>query len=368
MASIIILSEGLDPQMGGPSNSIPNFADSLTKRNIPVIIYCPAKKYKMSHGIETVKIITYKNFFDFIKKLAKQLLNKQKERKYVHLNYIWRLEAFLVLFFSKTHCFTLIFNARGMLMKKAISSGRKIKSPIFYILLKPLLRFSDSVFQASSNIELEELKTFFPTKKIFLNVLGYERNSIDYKRKDATEKFYNKELVIISRIDKYKRIDQIIRNFIEVGAYNQGWKLSIYGAEKLSNYEELIDPHKIDNISTYNIKLGLFINEKEKIEILNKSTFFISASNTESFGLTIAESLDSSTPVIIRNNTLWEDYIVMGCGYSFNDSELKNILESLKSLSFKDYDNMIEKIESSFQPISWEEHTSTFLENISYQK
>ena len=131
---------------------------------------------------------------------------------------------------------------------------------------------------------------------------------------------------------------------------------------------ELLQPIRIDDASIYNIQLGLFIDKKQKLDILNRATFFISASNTESFGLTIAESLDNSTPIIIRNNTLWEDYIMMGCGYSFSDFQLKNILKSLKSLSFKDYYSMVNKIESSFEPISWEEHSATFLENISYQR
>ena len=113
-----------------------------------------------------------------------------------------------------------------------------------------------------------------------------------------------------------------------------------------------------------NIFLDTFINEREKIELLEESTFFISASSSESFGVSIAESLDSGTPIIVRDNTIWEEYINMGCGFSFSEDQLSEIFIELNDISLDRYNRMMSTIEEKFSPVSWDDHARIFLENL----
>ena len=98
------------------------------------------------------------------------------------------------------------------------------------------------------------------------------------------------------------------------------------------------------------IYLNLFVSEKEKIKILQNSSFFVSASKSESFGLSIAESLDMETP---RNNekqhNLGEIYFIE-LGYSFKDNGLGSIFEKLDNLNYETYSSLHSNIKKHFNP------------------
>ena len=202
-------------------------------------------------------------------------------------------------------------------------------------------------------------------EKNFVNILGYKRIK-NISKNDSKQKDVIRTIVSISRIDDHKNLDILIDQFIKSNLGRNGWKLKIFGANDLSEYKKYTDLFCKNILDKNKIYLNLFVSEKEKIKILQNYFFFVSASKSESFGLSIAESLDMETPVIIRNNTIWEKYISLNCGYSFKDNGLGSIFEKLDNLNYETYSSLHSNIKKHFNPLSWEKHVEIFLNEVNY--
>ncbi|MBJ13561.1 MAG: hypothetical protein CMG62_10890 [Candidatus Marinimicrobia bacterium] len=362
---IIIFSEGLLKEIGGPSISIPKFSSSLRRKGVNSIIFCPKKKLDINLLPQDVKAVPYSGYIDFIKELSRILNSNEFIFDIFHINFIWKFELLILFFTAFLYKVKIILNPRGMLTKEAISSGSVLKKPLLNYFMKPLLNRNITCFQASSKNECDELERIFPKKRIFINTLGFERfKENEVQNVSHSKKFSSKTLLVISRIDSHKNIQEVISSFIRSEIYRQGWSLKIFGAESLTDYEEIIDKENLENLSSFKIELYEFISRSEKVRLISNSSFFISASKSESYGLSIAESLDLGTPIIIRNNTLWEEYITRGCGYSFDSEGLDQIMLKLKTLDLSEYSSLVENIQSKFKPETWDNHTEIFLKEL----
>ena len=258
MRSILLISEGLGSKMGGPSETIPMFANHLSKSGVDIAIICPANNPPDGSVLNAVNIHEYKNIPVFIGKVIRFLKPKENE-KYLHLNYLWRFEALIVLILGIIFEPKIILNPRGMLMDDAINSGNRLKEAIFKFFLKPIIMKSVFCFQASSRVEYESIKSIFPNKKIFLNTLGYQKRQKKSNLKIIPkEKYASRQLVVVSRLDRHKNIELIIKSFIESKCYENGWKLKIYGAVKKNDYLDFISPYSFDDLNIRNIFLDTF--------------------------------------------------------------------------------------------------------------
>ena len=363
---MFIFAEKLFDKAGGPSVSIPQFSKSLSKKGIENFIFC--KSTRLDENFKknkVINVISYESTFSLTKSFIKLKNETLKKNKILHINFLWQPELLLICFLGIIFNFKIIVNSRGMLSKEAFSSGSIFKYPIFQFLIRPVFLLIVDYFQCSSKKEMDAIKKYFPRKKIFVNVLGYKKIEKIIKN-DPKQKYLSKTIVSISRIDDHKNLDFLIDKFIRSKLGKNGWQLKIFGASDLSEYKKYNDFFRENIITENKISLNLFISEIEKVNILQNASFFISASKSESFGLSIAESLDTNTPVIIRSNTIWEKYISQNCGYSFKNDGLGVLFEKLSNLKFETYFNLQSNIKKHFKPLSWEQHVEIFLTEINY--
>tara|TARA_E500000331_G_scaffold356811_1_gene416358 strand:+ start:2634 stop:3728 length:1095 start_codon:yes stop_codon:yes gene_type:complete len=364
---VLIFAERLDGKSGGPSVSIPEFSKSLDKLFLKNIVFCRSQYLSDNSSKNLSQLFAYKSQVGLILGIHRSLKQVSREKRVMHINFIWRLEIITIVLMGIFYKCNIVVNPRGMLNKKAFNSGSKLKDPFFRIVAKPLFLLGVNHFQCSSDEEKKTLKGYFPGKNVFLNILGYKR--LPKAQKISLEdKFASKTIVSISRIDSHKRIDQLVKEFIDSRLAEMNWKLFIYGATLLRDYEAYVKDHTPEELQKNNISLNLFIDDTEKIEILSKATFFISTSNSESFGLAIAESFDVGTPVLIRNNTIWEDYIKNKCGISFDNQSIAYTLKTLLNLDLELYKEFARNIDRHYSPITWYDHTNTFLNKINLNK
>jgi len=363
---VFIFAEKLFEKAGGPNVSIPQFSKSLSKKGVDNVIFCKSERLdKEFRKNEVVNVVSYKSLSDLIKSFI-ELKNKTlKRNRILHVNFLWQPELLLICLLGFIYNFKVIINSRGMLNKEAFTSGSKLKYPIFHFFVRPIFLLVVDYFQCSSSEEIEAIKKYFPRKKNFLNILGYKRIK-NISKSDSKQKYLTKTIVSISRIDNHKKLDILIDQFIKSNLGRNGWKLKIFGASDLSEYKKYTDLFCKNILDKNKIYLNLFVSEKEKIKILQNSSFFVSASKSESFGLSIAESLDVETPIIIRNNTIWEKYISLNCGYSFKDNGLGSIFEKLDKLNYETYSSLHSNIKKHFNPLSWEKHVEIFLNEVNY--
>lgn len=201
----------------------------------------------------------------------------------------------------------------------------------------------------------------------------YQEKEIEKIRTDLGLHEENSTIIFVGRIAKEKSIDTVIKAMPKILLQCPESRLVIVGGgPELENLKKLVGKMELE-------KEVLFTGEKPWEEIgkyYQIGDVFVSASTSETQGLTFAEAMASKLPVVAKYDTNLDGVVEDGInGKIFNrDEELADILIELiqnKELSDRIVDNAYEKIEplsSRYFGKSVEEVYSRVIEeNIKYK-
>lgn len=180
-----------------------------------------------------------------------------------------------------------------------------------YDIFKEKYKFKRDINIVPTGLEIEKFyKENFDTKEISKLKEKYNINENDLV------------LLFVGRIAKEKNIDLLINNMID----NDRLKLLIIGdGPDIDFYKDLALKKHLNNV----IFIGKVIYEDIPI-YYQLANVFVTASKSETQGLTVIEALSSSLPVIIINDESFDGVINSNNGFIFNNAiEYKNILNKL---------------------------------------
>jgi glycosyltransferase involved in cell wall biosynthesis len=175
----------------------------------------------------------------------------------------------------------------------------------------------------SRDIEIK-LKEWFPFHKIFI-ISAFVDD-------DFILKFKNKNrncLLFMGRIEKSKGIYECIDAFKDNKILNNNFKLQIAG-----NGSELKEIIKyVNNNNFKNINFNGYIENEEKINILNKTLIYIFPSYSEGFPLSLLEAMSFGIPIITTPVGAIKDFFVEGkMGYIVDFKNSKQISNKIRWL------------------------------------
>ena len=221
-----------------------------------------------------------------------------------------------------------------------IAKGKIIKPGMVKYVMRGYMNDLDGVICPSRIVlnlldgyDIKIPKRVIPTG---IRVEEYERK--DITREDALalrEKLGIAEdetmLLSLSRISYEKNIQAIVQQFPDVLAQNDRVKLVIVGdGPYLSALKEMVEDLGIEDSVIFT---GMVAHEETAI-YYKAADFFISASTSETQGLTYTESLASGTPVIAHGNPYLDDIIdqkMFGTLF-YQEEDLANaILDAIKN-------------------------------------
>lgn len=193
----------------------------------------------------------------------------------------------------------------------------------------------------------EALEKYGLDKEVHIIPTGLELDKFDPKNKnnelieEIKEQYGIKDQFVVTflgRIAKEKSIDVLIDAIKEVvKVYDNVLCLIVGGGPQLDELKELV---KDDQISDYVIFTGAKSGE-EVPSYYHLSNVFVSASVTETQGLTYIEAMASGIPAVARYDKNLEDVIDDGVnGYFFN--ETSELVDILLNLIHNDYSKMSE--------------------------
>ncbi|MCA0430631.1 MAG: glycosyltransferase [Bacteroidetes bacterium] len=244
----------------------------------------------------------------------------------IYLNSFWSWKFSLnILKNKKAFNCSILLAPRGMLSLGAL----KIKSPkkkLFFILSK-LLNWHNSIyFQASSQIEEKEIISKYPNSKVYIlpNISSFSA-IISNKNKTVNEL----NLFYLSRIAKVKNL-HLALTYLKSVSPQYKINYSIYGNIEDQNYWEdcLQLINELPNHVNVKYKGNIPFN-KVQTTLMNEDCLLLPTMN-ENFGHSIVESLLSSCPVIISNNTPWLDLEKENVGFNFNENNATAFVKSIE--------------------------------------
>ncbi|MGL4740731.1 MAG: glycosyltransferase [Sarcina sp.] len=383
MKKIIIVNDSL--RVGGIQSSLVNLINNIdyTKYDVELFLFNETIEYKFNNNI---KILVARGPLKYISMSSKECKKKNF--------FFWGLRKLLAVacsLFGSNSIFKMLFFFEKNLENYdlAISYSNNVSSNSLYFgynkFVLEKIKAKEKVawihvnykdYNLNNRINNAEYKKFNKVinvsedmSKIFdsLNIISREKSlvienllpikEIIAKSEEFNIKFDKFTVVTVSRLDKLKQIDKLIK--IIFNLKSQGYSMNFYiigdGPERKS-LERLI--------LKYNLNESVFFTGylSNPYPYIKNSNLYVSASKTESFGLSIAESVILQTPVIAydcgcfskiinsKNGILVEklEYIETYIKLILNEKNLNSLFEFDEYLSTKNR-CILKKIEILFE-------------------
>lgn len=220
----------------------------------------------------------------------------------VHVNCCWMPACAFVQQMAQKRNIKVVLTPHGMLEPWIIRRHywtRKLPALLLY--QKAAIQNADCL-QATAESEKENLLKLGYNSNIKIVKLGIDAESIIMK----TSWKKNKQLLFLSRVHVKKGINYLIEAVDDLQKELQGYKILVAGegdADYVATLKQQIADKGLQEI----IQLIGGVYGDKKWELFQTSDFFVLPTHSENFGLAIAESLASGTPVITTVGTPWND-------------------------------------------------------------
>lgn len=175
------------------------------------------------------------------------------------------------------------------------------KVPALWLYQRAAIQKADCI-QATAESERDNLLKLGYNSNIKVVKLGIDADGIEMKK--SWKK--TRQILFLSRVHVKKGINFLIEAAAELRSELQGYKIIVAGegdAAYVAEMKQMISDRGLQDI----VQLigGVYGNEKWRL--FQTSDFFVLPTHSENFGLAIAESLASGTPVITTVGTPWND-------------------------------------------------------------
>ncbi|VVB60033.1 D-inositol-3-phosphate glycosyltransferase [uncultured archaeon] len=135
---------------------------------------------------------------------------------------------------------------------------------------------------------------------------------IDYERFSSAKKKLDKNLLLyVGRISRNKRVDNLIRTVSYLKKDLKDIKLYIIG-EDWENLKTGLQKLAVERDVEKNIVFTGKVSDEKLLEYLSRANFFVSASEYESFGLSVVESMAAGCIPILNDIGIFRNLIADG--------------------------------------------------------
>ena len=327
---------------GGPIRSLENIFNQLSE---DVDFYLVTsnrdlgdkKPYK---GINTNTWTTVGNVFVFyidgsyLKKSAFNEILEKVQPDTIYLNslfsFYFSIRILWLLSISRFSRIRLLLAPRGELSPGALKE-KKIKKFFFILITKYLRIYKNLQWQASSEYEFFDIKKQYDKhRKIYIasNLVNYTKlkshDVINLNKKKGEIR-----IIFLSRITKKKNLDFAIKSLINL---NGNVIFDIYGP-----YEDLDYIKKCKKL-VLNLPSNIIVSFKGDImhdkisQLFVKYDVFYFPTQSENFGQVIWESLSCGCPVLISDQTPWDNIDSYNVGWVRSLSKMNNFSKVLQGI------------------------------------
>ncbi len=163
------------------------------------------------------------------------------------------------------------------------------------------------MWHATCEKEYEEIRGLGYKQPVAIVPIGIDLPEIETHVKEDAGR--TRKVVFFGRLHKVKGVDRLVCAWEQV--VREGWELVIAGPDcgMLETLKGIVAERKLPRVSFVGE-----INGPAKYEFLVGADIYVLPSDTENFGVTVAEALASGTPVIASQGTPWQGLVRERCG------------------------------------------------------
>jgi glycosyltransferase involved in cell wall biosynthesis len=208
-----------------------------------------------------------------------------------------------------------IVSPRGMLQPEARQRHREMKSLAYWGIERANLRDA-TLLHATSALEGRELTQYGPPVMLIpngVNVRHASAASVDALRVRAGLEAGNEVVTFLGRLHPIKRLDLLAEAFAIVHHARPNARLIIAGPDE-GGYRQHVEA-MFAPVSHATRWLGA-VDDEAIAALLASTDVLVQCSDSESFGMSVAEALSAGVPVVVTRQSGWAEINAIGCGFS----------------------------------------------------
>lgn len=344
---------------GGPIRSVYNLVETLTDFYQFYIITSNGDIDNVKlQGIKTnewtkqgsANILYLPSEEQSVKRYKKEVENIKPSKIYLNSMFSIKFTLFPIFAFKKTY--NIVVAPRGMLGKESLAI-KKNKKKIFLNISKKLKLYNNVVWHVSSIIEEKEVRKVFGKQakvKISKNLTIVNKEFVSiYKNKNSIN------MITVGRVVSIKNIDYLLDELNSIETKIKIY-LSIVGPIEDNNYYkkclDIIKKHP----SNIKVKFYGALPPIKLPKLYQNNHIYISPSLNENYGHSIAEAITYGRPVLISNNTPWQNLKKLNIGENLelekgvfskhitkfakmNNEEFSKLQESTRKYALEHFNN-----------------------------
>ena len=298
---IIHYIPSIDRMAGGISTYMQVLAKPLgTMAEVHIMTHASENPLSMEN-CKVHDIPRYRPFSGVWKKAVVDLLDSVRP-DIVHVNCCWTPDCAMIQRLAQKRGYKVVLTPHGMLEPWIIKRHywtRKVPALLLY--QKAAVRKADCI-QSTAESERDNLLKLGYNTNIKVVRLGIDADGIEMKR--SWKK--TRQILFLSRVHVKKGINFLIEAAAALRSELHGYKILVAGegdADYVAEMKRMIADNGLQDI----VQLVGGVYGDEKWRLFQTSDFFVLPTHSENFGLAIAESLASGTPVITTVGTPWND-------------------------------------------------------------
>lgn len=337
---------------GGPIQSIKNMVDNLSNEIDFYILTSDRdsgdkQPYK---GIETDKWIKMEKAYVYYTninninttKMKEILASKDYDVLYLNSFFSYKFSILPVILkkFKKLPNKPLVVAPRGEFSEGALGI-KGTKKKIYLSIIKLLGLYRNVTWHVTAENERKDIERVFgKEQKIKVaNNLTEDYSRLDYT-KEINKKVGELNLVFLSRISPKKNLKKAIKLLRNI----QGdVKFTIYGALSDKEYWNECQQEIAKLPQNIVVNYEGVINHSNVLEMFKKSHIFFFPTLGENFGHVISEALIGGCPVIISDQTPWNNLEKQNVGWDIglsNEDKFIEVLQHCVDMGDEDYQTM----------------------------
>jgi glycosyltransferase involved in cell wall biosynthesis len=230
----------------------------------------------------------------------------------LHSHGMWQMNSAYPGWAAKGQRAKLMVSPRGAFSQWSMRHGSRLKRLFWPLVQRPALSHA-SCFHTTAEAEYDDIRRLG-----FRQPVALIPNAVDVPPMLHRPPSDARTLLFLGRIHTTKGVDILLHAWSQVMARFPEWRLSIVGTD--TGYGG--NGRYLEQMKTLAVTLGL-----ERVQFSNPSygdakwaayreaDLFVLPTRSESFGMTVAESLAAGTPVIVTTGAPWNGLETHQCGW-----------------------------------------------------
>jgi glycosyltransferase involved in cell wall biosynthesis len=247
--------------------------------------------------------------------LRSALMKSAAQADLIHIHGVWNITGWAGVSCARAAGVPYVISPRGMLQPAAMQRHRAMKSLAYWGIERGNLR-SAALLHATSSLEASELTTYGPpVAQIANGVAPGEVSAAAVERLRAQARLQPGDEIVtfLGRLHPIKRLDLLAEAFALVRQAHPNARLVIAGPDE-GGHRALIEP-LFAPVAAETRWLG-GVDAETTWALLTSSRALVQCSDSESFGMSVAEALTAAVPVVVTKRSGWAEIEKTGCGFS----------------------------------------------------